>query len=219
MKKGPKHIRAVKKKLNLKVIFVLIVLVVILAVVIFYTKIYFDAKKHAPKYDETTSKVDNNTNNVIGEKKEVVEEVKTDEIVDTSSMPEEIGGYKVIGRLVIDKIGVDLNILERYEEDSLNLSVVRFYGPEINEIGNCSILGHNYPRFLKRQNELEIGDTFYLISKEKGTKVTYQIYDKYSCLPTQTECLYPPAEQIREVTLITCNPGGDTRLICKAKEI
>lgn len=218
MKHAPKHKKATGKKLVLIKLFSLIILIVILFIIVFFAKVYFNAKKHAPNYEK---KVSNEVNNSVEkpDEEENVVPVKTDEVVDTSSMPNDMEGYGVVGRLVIDKIGVDLNILERYDETSLNLSVVKFWGANVNEVGNCSLLGHNYERLLKRLRELEIGDTFYLINKENGTKVTYQIYDKYSCLPTQTECLYPPAEQVREVTLITCDPGGATRLICKAKEI
>ena len=41
----------------------------------------------------------------------------------------------------------------------------------------------------------------------------------YSCYPNEVECLDQPTEPVREVTIITCNPGGVTRLICKAREI
>ena len=66
---------------------------------------------------------------------------------------------------------------------------------------------------------MEVGDTFDLINKETKTKVTYKIYKIYTCNPEDIDCLYPPEEEVREATLITCNPGGVTRLICKAREI
>ena len=130
-----------------------------------------------------------------------------------------MGNYNVIGQLVIDKIDVKNNILDRTEDASLNLSVTKFYGRGVNDIGNLCITGHNYKNLLKRLSELEVGDTFYLINKETKSKVTYQVYNMYSCYPNEVECLDQPTEQVREVTIITCNPGGVTRLICKAREI
>ena len=107
------------------------------------------------------------------------------------NLPDKMGNYTVIGELVIDKIGVKKNILNKTETESLDLSVTKFYGPKINEIGNFCITGHNYKNMLKRLSELKTGDTFYLINKEKKTKVTYEIYKIYSCNPTDLECLEP----------------------------
>lgn len=159
------------------------------------------------------------SNTIMDESLTQEDTMKEDEIVDVSELPEKMGNYKVIGELVIDKINLKKNILEKTDDSSLNLSVTKFYGPEINTVGNFCITGHNYKNLLKRQGELEVGDTFYLINKETKTKVTYKIYNVYTCNPNDVDCLYPPTEEIREATLITCNPGGTTRLICKAKEI
>lgn len=133
-------------------------------------------------------------------------------------MPDKIGKYKVIGQLVINKIGVKKEILDRTENGSLDLSVTKFYGPNINEKGNFCITGHNYKNILKEVKNLKIGDTFYMINKEKQTKVIYKIFDIYTCKPTDLECLDSRYPQSKEVTLITCNPGAVTRLIIKAKE-
>ena len=66
---------------------------------------------------------------------------------------------------------------------------------------------------------MEIGDLFYIIDKETNSKVYYKIYDKYTCNPDDLSCLEQNEDGKREVTLITCNPGGLTRLICKAREV
>ena len=66
---------------------------------------------------------------------------------------------------------------------------------------------------------MSVGDEFYIITKETKERVDYQIYDMYSCEPTDLSCLEQNQDGKREVTLITCNPGGLTRLICKAREI
>lgn len=147
--------------------------------------------------------------------KNIIEEPEEEEV----DLPDKMGKYNVIGQLVIDKIGVKNNILDKTEDESLNLSVTKFYGRGVNDIGNLCITGHNYKNLLKRLSELEVGDTFYLINKETKSKVTYQVYNMYSCYPNEVECLDQPTEQVREVTIITCNPGGVTRLICKAREI
>lgn len=154
------------------------------------------------------------------EKTETTEEENSPQrTVDINNIPDTMGGYKVLGAIVIDKIGIEKNILEETNDTSLNLSVTKFYGPNLNEPGNFCITGHNYKDIFESANDLELDDTFYIIDKAKKEKVTYKIYDKYTVNPTELECLNQETEGKREVTLITCNPGGITRLIVKAQEI
>ena len=134
-------------------------------------------------------------------------------------IPEQLGGYDVLGQLVLEKINVRQNILYKTEDESLKLGVTKFYGPKINETGNFCICGHNYNNILKRLDEMNVGDEFYIITRETKERVDYKIYDKYSCEPEDLSCLNQNQDGKKEVTLITCNPGGLTRLICKAREI
>ena len=166
------------------------------------------------------NKEDNNAlENIVEENKVIEENIIEEPVEEDVDMPDKMGNYNVIGQLVIDKIDVKNNILDKTEDASLNLSVTKFYGRGVNDIGNLCITGHNYKNLLKRLSELEVGDTFYLINKETQSKVTYKVYNMYSCYPNEVECLDQPTEPVREVTIITCNPGGVTRLICKAREI
>ncbi|MCI8760170.1 MAG: sortase [Clostridia bacterium] len=141
------------------------------------------------------------------------------QVVDINNIPDKMGGYKVLGVLVIDKLGLEKNILEETTDASLNLSVTKFYGPNLNEIGNFCITGHNYKDIFECANDLALEDTFYVIDKANREKVTYKIYDKYTVNPTELDCLSQETQGKREITLITCNPGGITRLIVKAREV
>lgn len=138
--------------------------------------------------------------------------------VDISNVPDKMEGYNVLGVIVIDKLGMEKNILAKTDDSALSISVTKFYGPDLNEVGNFCIAGHNYEDIFERANELELNDTFYIIDKAKREKVTYKIYDKYSINPTELDCLSQETEGKREVTIITCNPGGFTRLVIKAQE-
>ena len=193
-----------KRKKIIIFLFILVILIVCTTSII--------VLKFLKKEDKSISE------NIVEENK-IVEENIIEEPIEDVDIPDKMGNYNVIGQLVIDKIDVKNNILDRTEDASLNLSVTKFYGRGVNDIGNLCITGHNYKNLLKRLSELEVGDTFYLINKETKSKVTYQVYNMYSCYPNEVECLDQPTEQVREVTIITCNPGGVTRLICKAREI
>ena len=207
--------RAQDKPLNKKKITTIIILmiVIIITACLIISKVVFSKK------DEQVANTNIIQDNIIEETETAPEpEQKQDEIVDVD-MPETMGNYKVIGQLVIDKIGVTQNILNISDDNSLALSVAQFYGPNLNAPGNFCITGHNWASKLKRVSEMQVGDTFYLINRETKTKVNYQIYNIYTCEPEDLSCLDQNNDGKREATLITCNPGGKTRLICKAREI
>ena len=138
---------------------------------------------------------------------------------DETKIPAKMGGYEVLGKLVIEKVNISKNILNVSNKESLKISAVKLYGPNINEIGNFCICGHNWKSMLKKVLDLEIGDKFYLIDRETMNKVNYEIYNIYTCMPKDLECLNQNTNGKREATIITCNPGGITRLIIKGKEI
>ncbi len=163
-----------------------------------------------------------NKNKAIGTINPIVEDEqnnKHEEIVNVDYIPEKMGNYKVLGRLVIDKIGVDNNILEVCDDDSLKLSVTKFYGPGVNEPGNIVICGHNWGGILKRLSELKKNeDTLYMINRETKTKVNYIVSDMFTCGPRDLSILEQNNDGKRKVTIYTCTPSGANRVVCIAKE-
>ena len=59
------------------------------------------------------------------------------------TMPSDLKGHKVIGKLQIPAINLETYILENTNKETLNISVTKLTGPEINQIGNFCITGHN----------------------------------------------------------------------------
>ena len=201
--------RATKKKINKKKLFGLILLFAVF--VIICIEMYSKKESNAHATSDTSVEITNETtdNNTVSEEEKNIVDV---------DIPDTVGGYNVLGQLVLEKIGVTQNILDRTEDDSLRVGVTKFYGPKINQAGNFCICGHNYTGILKDLKEMNEGDEFYIISKDTKERVDYKIYDMYSCEPTDLSCLTQNQDGKREVTLITCDPGGLTRLICKARE-
>lgn len=206
--------RAKKKQLNKKKVTTCLLLAIILCSFIY---LLVSNKIWAIK-EEEPSNVATSEEKVTEDVKEEPVEEKKDEIADVE-IPATMGKYEVLGQLVIEKIGVTKNILNISEDASLKLSVAKLYGPDVNASGNFCISGHNWNNMLKRLSEMQVGDVFYMINRKTKTKVNYQIYNMYTCVPEDLSCLDQNDDGKREVTLITCNPGGLTRLICKAKEI
>ena len=133
---------------------------------------------------------------------------------------EKINGHKVVGIINIPEVNLKYPILETTTEETLNLSITKFWGKEINEIGNVTLAGHNNlsgVMFGKIKN-LKIGDVIELTDIQNVT-LKYEIFKTYVIDPNDISCILPENESTREVTLITCTKGGNNRYIVKAREI
>lgn len=135
--------------------------------------------------------------------------------------------YEIVGELEIPKIDLKTNVLSETTKRSLEIAVTVQYPPasKLNQPGNTVIYGHNYRNslFFSRNDELEIGDKFY-IKDEEGTRKTYIIYDKFETTAADTSFYAKTEEQTGgrcEVTLSTCTDDAsqtDRRLIILARE-
>ena len=200
-----KHTRIKQGKLNKKKF--AIVLIILLLVFVLYVVFI---KKNDDEVVETNTNIVNDIqeNDVSNEISNVlVNDVDLKEYVDTD-MPDYIQGYGVLGQIVIDEIDMENYILDSTDDYSLNLAVTKFYGPDLNQRGNFVITGHNARGLFNNLKKLDIGDTFYIIDKETGEKVTYRINEKETISPTDLDCLNQDTNNKRVVTLITCNTRG-----------
>lgn len=90
----------------------------------------------------------------------------------------------------------------------------------VNEIGNLALAGHNNydGTMFGKNDELVVGDKIYLTDLQKNT-VEYEINSIFVTDPNDVSILETNEEEIREVTLITCENGNKARLIIKAEEV
>ena len=138
----------------------------------------------------------------------------------------EYKGYKIIGIVKIPKIQIEYPILEigciepENAEKPMKLSIIKYWGENVNDYGNLSISGHNNKdgTMFGKTKKLEKGDIVELTDLN-GQTIKYSIYDIFVTDPNDVSILLPKDELIREVTLITCTNGNKQRLILKAKEI
>lgn len=128
-------------------------------------------------------------------------------------------GYNVIGIIEIPKIEIKYPILDITTEESMLISVTKFWGPNANEIGNLSIAGHNNfsGTMFGKTKKLELEDIVKITDLNNNT-IEYKIFDKYTVGPNDVSCVESVEEGTREVTLITCTKGHEERLIIKARE-
>lgn len=138
----------------------------------------------------------------------------------------EYKGYKVIGIVKIPKINIEYPILEIGDIDPesakapMKISIIKYWGENVNDYGNLSIAGHNNKdgTMFGKTKKLQKGDIVELTDL-KGQTIQYSIYDIFVTDPNDVSILLPKDELVREVTLITCTNGNKERYILKAKEI
>lgn len=188
---------------------IILVILVITALVL----VVFVIKKNVE-----SNKIENNTQSVLQEiKKE--KESNPNDIDVIQEIDQEIERYKVVGIINIPKINIEYPILEKTNKESLKLSITKFYGEKINQIGNVVLAGHNNlnNKMFGKMDKLENGDIIELTDSQMVT-IKYEVFDKYIIDPNDISCIYPVDENSREVTLITCTNRDKNRLIVKARE-
>ena len=182
--------------------------------------------KSEPKYDEKLY------NEIYAEYEELFEtnqeEIKEDNNLNNNKkdntiylrVDEQGNKYRVAGKITIPKISIQYPIIYETSEDYLKIAPTKLFGPDVNEVGNLCIVGHNYKneQFFSRLSELNIGDKVYL-TPNKGKDMIYLVYDKYEIAENDMECTSQDTNGNIELTLITCTAKKKNRLVVKCKAI
>ena len=205
-----------KRKNKIIIVNLFLIFIVLTILVFVILDIYKENKIGKSNYDVqgVSTSVNNKEENKINENKTNKERKYIKEDV-----PLEYKGYTVISKLEIPKIDLETYVLEKYLEETLNVSVVKFYGANPNEIGNFCIAGHNFKNknMFKNLKKLSVGDNLFIIDNDIG-RVEYEIFDIYKVSPKDVACLLQETNGKREVTLITCTNDSKERIIVKARE-
>ena len=86
----------------------------------------------------------------------------------------------IIGTIKIPMLDISYPIFSEYSEELLKISVCKFYGSNLNTIGNFCIIGHNYNNgdFFSDLYKLNINDVINIYDINSNF-VSYFIYDIY----------------------------------------
>ena len=128
-------------------------------------------------------------------------------------------GYNIEGIIEIPGINIKYPIIDITNEETMKLSVTKFWGQNINEIGNYAIAGHNNRdgTMFSKTKHLKVGDIIKITDLRNKT-VEYKIQKIYTVDPNDVSIIEPLDSNKREITLITCTNGNKNRLIIKAQE-
>ena len=196
------------KKINIYRILRIVLVIAAIVVLAFVVKKFYGE-----------GKTENLAKEVLQEIKQETETLETEGNI-TQTIDAELGGYKVVGIIRIPKIDVEYPILEKTNVESLNISITKFWGNDINEIGNVTLAGHNNFSgvMFGKIKKLVVGDIIELTDIQNIT-LKYEVFETEIIDPNDISCILPIEEGRREVTLITCENGKANRFIVKAKEV
>lgn len=151
----------------------------------------------------------------------IEEELNKEETQQSESLPElEFKGYKIEGIIETPKINIKYPIIDHTNEETMKVSITKFWGPQANEIGNYTVAGHNNKdgTMFGKTKYLQIGDKIKLTNLKNET-IEYEIFKIYSIDPDDVSCVESVENGTREITLITCTNGHKNRLVTKARQI
>ena len=176
------------------------------------------------KFNETLNQTTQNTENTENIEIPSIEtntQVPNPEQPSTPSTPSKVTykGYNVEGTIEIPAIDLEYPVLERATPDSIEAAVAILYGPGLNQIGNTTIVGHNYRNgsFFGNNDKLQLGDKIY-ITDNSGTKIKYNIYNIYETTGEDSDFITRETNGKREISLSTCTDNSKARLIIWAIE-
>ena len=189
-----------KKIINVFLVILTLSAIVVLGIIIFKQ---YEGKENSNQAIQVVAQIEEKFNNIENTNKKIEMEYK---------------GYKVVGIIEIPCINIKYPILNKTNDNSMEYSITKFSGGEVNEIGNFVVAGHNYLNgtMFGKVDQLKIGDEIKLTNLYNNT-LTYEIFDIYSTDPNDTSIIESSKEGTKEVTLITCTKGQINRLITKAR--
>ena len=202
------------KKITIyKVILIILIIIAVVIVALIVNK-NIKSQKIETQAQQVLQRISNSVENIKDNENNVEEAT-----VAVQEINEQLEGYGVIGIIKIPKINIEYPILEKTDKTSLKLSITRFWGGKVNQIGNLVLAGHNNfnDKMFGKIDKLKNGDIIELTDSQLVT-VKYQVFSKYVVDPDDINCILPEDENRREVTLITCINGNKERLIVKASE-
>lgn len=153
---------------------------------------------------------------------EVISELKKDgsdasgdyEFAPLMDMPtKKINGYLYVGSLTIPRLGLELPVMDRWDDTRLRIAPCRYTGSVY--LNDMIIAAHNYRSHFGKLRNLRVGDP-----------ISFEDVDgnKFHYIVAKTEMLEPTAVIEMEsggwdLTLFTCTVGGAARVTVRCTRV
>lgn len=125
----------------------------------------------------------------------------------------------ILCTIEIPKINIKYPVFSKFDDELLKISPCKFYGKSPTQYGNLCIAGHNYnnTKFFSNLFLLENGDEIYLYDNLEQ-KYKYIVFSSYEVKSSDMSPILNYDNNIKQLTLVTCNNLNQNRLIVKAKQ-
>lgn len=127
-------------------------------------------------------------------------------------------GYTILGRIEIPSYGINTVILKEQTYAAMSIGSIKTYGVDLNEPGGFVVSAHNFrgrtPFFYPIRN-LKSGSKIY-ITDAKSRRMEYIVY-QVSRYVAPNDTSYLVQMEGYHVTLVTCENGGKSRIVVKAR--
>lgn len=145
-------------------------------------------------------------------------EVKEEEAPENTSVSVNYNGYTILGRIEIPSVNINTVILKEQTYAAMNIGAIKTYGVDLNEPGGFVVSAHNFrgrtPFFYPIRN-LKSGSKIY-ITDTKSRRMEYKVY-QVSRYVAPNDTSYLTEMEGYHITLVTCENGGQSRIVVKAR--
>ena len=129
-----------------------------------------------------------------------------------------VDGYDYIGTLELPSLKLRLPVMANWDYERLKISPCRFSGSYYTD--DLVICAHNYQRHFSPIKTISMGADIYFISVEKAV-YHYVVSNIETVEPTAVSEMTDktPGEDDWDMTLFTCNTGGQTRCAVRCSRV
>ena len=147
-----------------------------------------------------------------------------DAVVDATMPTLTVEGYEYIGELEIPELNLKLPVMAEWDYTRLKISPCRFSGSYKTD--DLVICAHNYERHFSPVKWIGVGAEVDFISV-MGERFRYKVVNRETLQPTSVDEMVQNQNNSRDkdvtndwdLTLFTCNTGGQTRCAIRCERI
>ena len=121
---------------------------------------------------------------------------------------EEIEGYLYIGILDIPGLDLRLPVMAEWDYERLKISPCLYSGSYYSD--DMVICAHNYAKHFSPVKWIDMGEDVYFTTVD-GSVYHYQVSNRETVRGTAAEDMLDQTREDWDLTLFTCNTGGQTR--------
>ena len=209
-----------EKKIISIPLFMIVLFVMIITILVLSVKAICFSNNSESEENVIQAKIKEEKEIEIEEEKDI-EEINTQEVESEEEQKEEAPAqstekvksytssngktYDSIGILNIPSLNIEYPILSSTSDQTLKVSLTKYWGGNPNEVGNLCVSGHNYKnsKFFGKLQNIKNGDIIQ-ITDLNGQTLDYKVYDTKIVDPSDTSCTSQLTNGNIEITLITC---------------